>query len=82
MFLAVDSLRANHSKNVTACLKEHHDRIEIFYLSPYSPELNYDEYLNNILKGELRKFPQHYEPDDLNANIHKILMKVQKDSQK
>ena len=31
-------------------LEEHKERIEVFYLPAYSPELNPDEYLNNDLK--------------------------------
>ncbi|MDR1086628.1 MAG: transposase [Deltaproteobacteria bacterium] len=47
--------------------------MEIFYLLPYSSELNPDEYLNNILKGELRNLHQPHEQDELNENIHKII---------
>jgi transposase len=80
IFLVVNNLKAHHSKKVTSWLEDHHDRIEIFYLPPYSPELNPDEYLNNILKGEQRKLPQPHEQEALNSNIHKILKRVQNDS--
>jgi transposase len=31
------------------------DRIEVFYLPPYSPELNPSEYFNGDLKGGIRR---------------------------
>ena len=34
-------------------VKENEDKIELFYLPPYSPELNPDEYLNGALKQAL-----------------------------
>lgn len=40
------SLWVHHAKLVTAWIEEHKDKIAIFYLPPYSPEFNPDEYLN------------------------------------
>ena len=54
VFLILDNLRVHHSKDVTAWQEEHKDRIEIFYLPSYSPELNPDEYLNADLKQRIR----------------------------
>ena len=50
IFLILDNLRAHHSKLVQAWLEEHKDRIEIFYLPSYAPELNPDERLNADMK--------------------------------
>ena len=50
VFLILDNLRAHHSKAVKAWLEPRRDRIEIFYLPSYSPELNPDERLNADLK--------------------------------
>ena len=50
VYLIVDNLRVHHSKPVKQWLDEHKERIEVFYLPSYSPELNPDEYLNNHLK--------------------------------
>ena len=36
-------------------MEAHRDRIEVFYLPAYSPELNPVEYLNNDLKGEVNE---------------------------
>ena len=50
VFLILDNLRVHHSKLVKAWLAERQDRIEVFYLPSYSPELNPDERLNADLK--------------------------------
>ena len=50
VFLILDNLRVHHSKVVKAWLADKKDRIEIFYLPSYSPELNPDERLNADLK--------------------------------
>jgi transposase len=53
VFLIVDNLKAHHSKAVTEWVKWHEEKIELFYLPAYSPELNPDEYLNNDLKAKV-----------------------------
>ena len=50
IFLILDNLRVHHSKPVKAWLADHGDRIEVFYLPSYAPELNPDERLNADLK--------------------------------
>ena len=54
VFLILDNLKVHHAKLVTAWLAERNDQIEVFYLPPYSPEINPDEYLNRDFKTELR----------------------------
>mgnify|MGYP001964493691 CR=1 FL=1 len=46
VFLILDNLKVHHAKVVKAWLEDHQDEIEVFYLPPYSPELNPDEYLS------------------------------------
>ena len=46
----VHNLRTHHGKKVREWLVKHKDRIEVFYLPPYSSELNPDEYFNHVLK--------------------------------
>jgi transposase len=45
-FVILDNLSVHKSKEVKEWVKEHEERIELFYLSNYSPDLNSDEYLN------------------------------------
>ena len=46
IFLIIDNLRVHKSKLVKQWVQAHKDRIELFFLPPYSPELNPDEYVN------------------------------------
>lgn len=50
LFLILDNLRVHHSKLVKEWLRANADKIEVFYLPSYSPELNPDELLNADLK--------------------------------
>jgi transposase len=53
IFLIVDNLKSHRAKLVTEWLKKHESQIELFFLPPYSPQYNPDEYLNGNLKREL-----------------------------
>ena len=50
IFLILDNLRVHHGKMVAEWVSRHQDKIELFFLPPYSPENNPDEYLNHSLK--------------------------------
>jgi len=50
VFLILDNLRVHHSKLVKARVVERMEKIGIFYLPSYSPELNPEERLNADLK--------------------------------
>lgn len=50
IFLVIDGHSAHKTKLVNAWLEEHKDSIELFFLPPYSPELNPQEYVNQDLK--------------------------------
>jgi transposase len=60
VFLIVDNLRVHRAKLVTAWVQANADRIELFYLPPYAPEHNPDEFLHNDLKQTLarRRIPR------------------------
>ena len=53
VFLILDNLRTHHSKKAQAWLVKHKHEIEVFFLPPYAPEYNPDEYLNNDLKRDI-----------------------------
>lgn len=55
VFLILDNLKVHHSPVVAAWLAAHRDRIEVFYMPSYSPELNPDELLNADLKAAVTK---------------------------
>ena len=46
----MDNLRVHHARVVKAWLQDYTEKIELFFLPVYAPELNPDEYLNGDLK--------------------------------
>ena len=50
VFLILDNLNVHKAAKVRAWLQPRAAQIEVFFLPPYSPELNPDEYLNGDLK--------------------------------
>lgn len=54
VFLILDNLGVHHCKPVKAWLAERREKIEVFYLPGYSPELNPEERLNADLKRVIR----------------------------
>jgi transposase len=55
VFLILDNLRVHHSKAVKKWLTENEEKIQVFNLPSYSPELNPDELLNAYLKQHVTK---------------------------
>jgi transposase len=55
VLLIVDRLQAHKTPEVESWLEVRRERIEVFYLPAYSPELNPVEYLNNDMKGAVNK---------------------------
>jgi transposase len=53
VFLILDRLSAHEAKEVADWVEKHADRLELFWLPKYAPELNAEEYLNNDLKGAI-----------------------------
>ena len=77
VFLVLDNLKAHHSKKVSEWIEKHKDEIEIFFLPPYAPEYNPDEYLNSDLKRGIGNFPSPRSEKELIHNVHSHLKKVQ-----
>lgn len=50
VFVILDNLNVHKSAKVRAWVRAHRATIAVFYLPPYAPELNPDEYLNGDLK--------------------------------
>jgi transposase len=53
VFLILDRLPAHEARVVADWVAGHAERIELFWLPKYAPELNADEYLNDDLKGAI-----------------------------
>lgn len=78
VLLIVDNLRVHHAKVVTAWLEEHKDEIELFFLPPYSPEHNPDEYLNSDLKRDIGKKLMPRSECELEHNARSFLKRGQR----
>jgi transposase len=77
VLLILDNLRVHHSKKVTAWLAERKPEIELFYLPPYAPEYNPDEYLHSDLKRDMGKKPMPKSEKDLKTNARSFLKRAQ-----
>lgn len=55
LYVIMDNLPLHKGKAVQAFLAANSDKIKIFYLPPYAPDLNPDEYLNNDLKQNVHR---------------------------
>jgi transposase len=78
VFLIVDNLRVHHARKVRAWVARHSDEIELFYLPPYAPELNPDEYLNGELKGRIHRGLPHTERNGLKRALLSTLRSIQR----
>jgi len=53
VFLFLDNLPVHHGKLIKEFLAKNKDKIEVFYFPSYSPDLNPEELLNNVLKQNM-----------------------------
>ena len=77
VFLILDNFRVHHGKIVTQWLEKNEDKIEAFFLPPYTPELNPVEYLNHALKVDVHSGKHPRKKSDLNHKIHSFMRKLQ-----
>lgn len=73
----VDNLKVHHGKIVNKWLDEHKSEIEIFYTSPYSPEINPDEYLNHKLKQNVHSGIIPHTKDEIRKKTVKFMRGLQ-----
>ncbi len=76
VFLIVDRLRAHMTPAVQAWVAAHQERIEVFYLPRYSPELNPDEYLNNDLKGQVNATGLPHDKVEVRSHIQEFMRRL------
>lgn len=77
IFFIVDNLRVHHGKIVAAWLDKHKDKIEVFFLPPYAPESNPDEYLNHALKLNVHSGDLPRTAKDITHKIHSFMRRLQ-----
>jgi len=76
VFLIVDRLPAHQTPEVDRWVAAHRDRIEVFYLPRYAPELNADEYLNNDLKGAVNAAGLPHNTKEVRSRIQGFMQKL------
>ena len=81
IFLILDNLRVHHSKKVSAWVENNKDRIEFFFLPPYAPQYNPDEFLNNCVKQNVnvKRIPKN--EVEMKENLHAFLRTLQNNHQ-
>ncbi len=82
VFLILDNLKVHHSKVVKDWLEANKEKIEVFYLPSYSPELNPDEYLNNSLKGRVHSGERANTAKQLESKARKHMRNLQNNRHK
>ena len=77
VFLILDNLKVHHGKRVTAWLDKHKDKMEVFFLPPYAPEYNPDEYLNHALKISVHSGRLPYTSEAISHKMQSFMRKLQ-----
>jgi len=77
LFFIVDNLKSHHGKILKEWLLLNKDKVRIFFLPPYAPEYNPDEYFNGNVKREMAKLSAVKTADELKSNARKIVRKIQ-----
>ena len=77
VFLILDNLKVHHGKLAAAWLEKHKDKIEVFFLPPYAPEYNPDEYLNHALKIFVHSGQLPYTVEEISHKIQSFMRKLQ-----
>lgn len=77
VFLILDNLKVHHGKLVAVWLEKHKEKIEVFFLPPYAPEYNPDEYLNHALKISVHSGQLPYTSEDISHKIQSFMRKLQ-----
>ncbi len=78
VFLIVDNLRVHRSEKVRRWVAEHRKAIALFFLPPYAPECNPDEYLHNDLKQQVRNLPKPDTQDELIKAATSVMRSLQR----
>ena len=72
VFLVLDNLRVHHAKLVQFWVEEHKDRIDLFFLPPYSPEYN----RMNCSTATSSAMPARSSPPDRRQNLRQMFKTV------
>jgi transposase len=79
IFLILDNLKVHHGKKVQSWVNKHKDAVELFFLPPYAPEYNPDEYLNNVVKQRTHRKKMSRSQKELSGHLRSTLAELQKE---
>lgn len=82
ILLIVDNLKVHHGNIVKEWLCGHKEEIEIFFTSPYSPEINPDEYLNHNLKQNVHSGIIPHTKEQIRTKTEKFMYGLQENAEK
>ena len=82
IFLILDNLRVHHGKMVAEWVSKHQDKIELFFLPPYAPESNPDEYLNHALKLSVHSGDLPEDRSDIRHKTNSFMRTLQRNKVK
>lgn len=82
IFLIADNLRVHHAQKVQKWIDKHKDKIKIYFLPPYSPEHNPDEYMNQDVKIHMRHKPAPHSDRELKSGLRSYMRRLQRKSDK
>ena len=78
----VDNLKVHHGKIVEDWLGQHKNELELFFTSPYSPEINPNEYLNHNLKQNVHSGIIPHTKSQIQEKVETFMHGLQDDAEK
>lgn len=75
IFFVTDGHPAHKTKKLQAWLEENKSRIEVFFIPPYSPELNAQEYLNQDVKTNVIDKKRPINKAEMRVNVEDFMNK-------
>ena len=82
LYMILDNLSVHHAKKVREWIEEHQEKITLFYLPAYSPDLNPDEYLNQDYKQSANRDKIPTNKEELKANTLDYMDSLQNNPEK
>lgn len=82
IYLIVDNHRVHHAKKVRQWIEKYSDKIAIYYLPAYAPELNPDELYNQDIKANTIKKKRPQNVNELKMMMRSYANSIQKRPQK
>ena len=82
VFLILDNLKVHHGKIVAEWISCHQDNIRLFFLPPYAPESNPDEYLNHALKLSVHSGDLPVDRSDIRHKTNSFMHTLQRNIDK